>query len=145
MITKFKDFHYGSVGIVFHYGNMVLLVHPTGFKNNWSYPKGRSEKGEDYEDTALREVAEETGVILPEYFLNDKELFELNPARKVIGVKHYWYYKHNLTHKEFKKYFNGKFVIPKENLQLDEVDEARFVDIQVAKKIIARKFLAAIL
>lgn len=150
IITDYKAFekklHYGSVGIVFNYGNSVLLVHPTGFDHNdWSYPKGRIEPGEDWKETAIREFYEEVGIKLPINFLDEKQLYELKPVEKSKGIKHYWYYKHNLTTDELKKYFNNEFVIPKENLQIEEVDEGRFVDIETAKKLISRKFLGAIL
>jgi 8-oxo-dGTP pyrophosphatase MutT (NUDIX family) len=41
-------------------GRRVLLVHrPRG---DWSFPKGKADPGERDEDTALREVEEETGL-----------------------------------------------------------------------------------
>lgn len=41
-------------------GDSVLLVrHPHG---HWGFPKGRAEEGEIPEETALRELAEETGI-----------------------------------------------------------------------------------
>jgi 8-oxo-dGTP diphosphatase len=39
----------------------VLLVHRPGY-DDWSFPKGKSEAGETVEQTALREVKEETGL-----------------------------------------------------------------------------------
>jgi len=150
LITRYftfeKKLHYGSVGIVFNYGKLFLLVHPTGFKhNNWSYPKGRVESGEDWNEAAIREFQEETGVKLPKNFLDNKKLYELNPVEKQSGIKHYWYYKHSLTHEEFETYFNSEFVIPKENLQIEEIDEARFIEIETAKKLISGKFLETLL
>lgn len=44
-----------------------LIVHPTGHRDwSWSIPKGRLELGEDYLDAAIRELQEETGLILGE-------------------------------------------------------------------------------
>ena len=40
----------------------VLLVHRARY-NDWSFPKGKLDKGESFEDAALREVAEETGLV----------------------------------------------------------------------------------
>lgn len=40
----------------------VLLVHRPSY-DDWSFPKGKHDRGETDEETALREVAEETGVV----------------------------------------------------------------------------------
>lgn len=39
----------------------VVLVHRPAY-DDWSLPKGKAEKGESFEDTARREVKEETGL-----------------------------------------------------------------------------------
>ena len=49
-------------GVVIFRGKILLLY--KNFKNKyegWVLPKGTVEKGEDYKDTALREVKEESG------------------------------------------------------------------------------------
>ena len=48
-----------SGGVVFNFKNEILLIYRNGV---WDLPKGKIEFGESYEDAALREVAEETGV-----------------------------------------------------------------------------------
>lgn len=53
-------------GIVFRkYSNAqdydILLVHRPRY-DDWTFPKGHCEKGESLEETALREVLEETGL-----------------------------------------------------------------------------------
>ncbi len=40
----------------------VLVVHRSRY-GDWSFPKGKLDKGETFEDAALREVAEETGLV----------------------------------------------------------------------------------
>ena len=48
-------------GIVFRDG-AVLLVHRPRY-DDWSFPKGKLEGGETWEEAALREVEEETGLV----------------------------------------------------------------------------------
>ena len=47
-------------GVVVRDGR-VLLVHRPRY-DDWTFPKGKLDQGESFEDAALREVAEETGV-----------------------------------------------------------------------------------
>ena len=47
--------------VVFGPGRRVLLVHRPKY-DDWSFPKGKSERGEHVTATAVREVAEETGI-----------------------------------------------------------------------------------
>jgi len=48
-----------SGGVVFNFKNELLLIFRNGV---WDLPKGKIEYNESYEDAALREVSEETGV-----------------------------------------------------------------------------------
>lgn len=140
---KYKK-HYGSVGIVFWYNNKILLVHPYDPYNifyGWSYPKGHYEKGETKKQTAIREVGEEINVKLPNNFLDNIEIHELKPVLKNKGIKHYWYFNYELSEEEFIKYFNNSLIIPKFDLQLEEVDNAKFINVKLAKKLISRKFI----
>ena len=49
-----------SAGGVVLFGNAILLLRK--FNGDWVLPKGKVEEGENNEEAALREVAEETGV-----------------------------------------------------------------------------------
>jgi 8-oxo-dGTP diphosphatase len=40
----------------------IILVHRPRY-DDWSFPKGKLDKGESFEDAAVREVAEETGLL----------------------------------------------------------------------------------
>lgn len=40
----------------------VLVVHRSRY-DDWSFPKGKLDRGETFEDAALREVTEETGLV----------------------------------------------------------------------------------
>ena len=46
-------------GVVYNTKNEILLIHRRGF---WDLPKGKMEIDETIEDTAIREVEEETGL-----------------------------------------------------------------------------------
>ena len=55
-------FEYSAGGIVRDAGNLLLVkVQNLEGKIVWTFPKGHAEKGEKIEQTALREVEEETG------------------------------------------------------------------------------------
>jgi 8-oxo-dGTP pyrophosphatase MutT (NUDIX family) len=43
-------------------GIEIVLIHRPAY-DDWSFPKGKLDKGESYEDAAVREVAEETGLV----------------------------------------------------------------------------------
>jgi 8-oxo-dGTP pyrophosphatase MutT (NUDIX family) len=62
-------------GVVVRDG-LVLVVHRQRY-DDWSLPKGKLEPGETWEDAALREVREETGL-------------EATPVEKLGDIK-YWY------------------------------------------------------
>jgi tRNA nucleotidyltransferase (CCA-adding enzyme) len=54
-----------------------LLVH--GHKSHkWGFPKGHMEKGETEEQTALRELEEETGILVHDHTLKKKIRFRNN-------------------------------------------------------------------
>jgi 8-oxo-dGTP diphosphatase len=50
-----------AAGGVVERGGRVLLVHRPRY-DDWTFPKGKLDPGESFEDAALREVHEETGV-----------------------------------------------------------------------------------
>ena len=62
-----EDFSYGIVPISKETGECrVLLVHQISYRGPndrfWTFPKGHAEEGETLEQTALRELEEETGI-----------------------------------------------------------------------------------
>ena len=65
-------------------GNIYyLLLHYEA--GHWDFPKGNIEKGEKSEETAQREIKEETGLeIIPEKILNSWDLIE--ESRQISGV-----------------------------------------------------------
>lgn len=129
-----------TVGIVFEYNNKILLVHPTGEPKtkSFSYPKGGADSGESYEDTAVREVREETGIDYPKENLKDKPFHSLQYFKR-DALKIQYFYIVKLTPEEYKRYINV-IIIPKENLQLEEVNWAGFVDIKECEILLKDKF-----
>lgn len=55
----------GSKVVIEHNGKILQVKHQYG-KNMWTFPGGRSEEGESFEETARREIVEETGLVLVE-------------------------------------------------------------------------------
>lgn len=80
-----------SSGGVVVFGNAILLLKK--YNGDWVLPKGRVEKGEKYETTALREVLEESGVkaeiidYIGEVHYNYKNLKENEIVSKTV----HWY------------------------------------------------------
>ncbi len=68
-----------------------IVIGYTGKDNRWGLPKGTVEKGESFEEAAIREVQEETGLIVRmgekvgiiEYWFNSKQ----NKFHKYV---HHW-------------------------------------------------------
>jgi 8-oxo-dGTP pyrophosphatase MutT (NUDIX family) len=50
-----------AAGGIVERDGLVLLVHRPKY-DDWSFPKGKLDPGESFEDAALREVQEETGL-----------------------------------------------------------------------------------
>lgn len=67
-------------GIILYNNKLeVLLVHPLGNKNNqWDFPKGHfdTEKDITLEDTALRELEEETNIYVSDTFQKGSDFFQ---------------------------------------------------------------------
>ena len=99
-----------SAGGVLFKGNQVLLIKtPSG---HWSFPKGRIEKGEKPEDTAVREVLEETGV--------------LGEILSYLGDTRYWFTFEGERVFKVVKFYLMRFVKGKPSPSW-EVQDARFV------------------
>lgn len=80
-----------SSGGVVIFGNAILLLKK--FNGDWVLPKGRVEKGEDLEDTALREVLEETGVKgkILDYIGKINYQYENLKDNEIVSKTVHWY------------------------------------------------------
>lgn len=106
-----------------------IVIIAVGEKRRWQLPKGLVNRGENPEQTALREVREETGI--------DSILLDL------IDKIEYWYYGqsgsqrirfHKVVHFYLLKFQSGN---TEDHDQ--EVEEARWVEIDEAQTLLAFK------
>lgn len=67
--------HYSAGGVLINNNKFYLIYKFT--KDEWKLPKGHVEEGETFEETALREVREETGFKNIE-FITEKPINEVN-------------------------------------------------------------------
>ena len=107
-----------SCGILVFDGNKVLMVKHR--KGHWGFPKGHVEAGETEEETAIREVKEETNC--------DAEII---PGSRLKPI----FYNPKKDIKDYKKevvYFIGKPITKNLVAQEEEVSDVLFVPIKEA-------------
>ncbi len=104
----------------------VLLVHRTRY-NDWSFPKGKNIMGETIEETAVREIKEETNMDVEVSGLIDRLVYKVNDVEKV------------------NVYFSVKIIRENHFIPNNEVDEIRWVTIDEAKKMLSYPDLIKIL
>ncbi len=105
-------------GVLFKDGEVLLIMNPS---NKWTFPKGLVEKGESIEETAIREVYEETGI--------------KGKVIKHIGNVQYWYVMEGVKIKKRVDYFLMEYV-EGELRPSFEVKDAAFFSIDKAKELI---------
>ena len=79
-------------GVVLFRGKILLLY--KNYRNRyegWVLPKGTVEKGESHEETALREVYEETGVKAEIIEYIGKSEYSFNTSAGIINKEVHWY------------------------------------------------------
>ncbi len=79
-------------GVVIFRGKILLLY--KNYRNRydgWVLPKGTLESGEEYEDTATREVKEESGVDASIIKYVGKSRYSFNVPADVVNKEVHWY------------------------------------------------------
>jgi 8-oxo-dGTP pyrophosphatase MutT (NUDIX family) len=146
MILNFKQFNESSsefrmtAGVAIKYMNNILLIHPSNsswHKNTLGIPKGKIEKGEDPIEAAIRETQEETGILInPNQLIGSEmlECYRYDKEGKATGQLLYF----NMEISDLSEIGLYDVKVPKEQLQLKEVDWAGFVPISDAYSLIER-------
>ena len=121
-----------SSGLAIVYKGKLLLGHPTGHRDDsLTIPKGKIDKGETKIEAARRETLEEVGIDVPIELIG-KEGVEITYRKSRKGVRNagkthkivYWF---RVDIDDLSQIGIDNEVIKKGNLQLREIDWAKFV------------------
>lgn len=120
-----KEFSYGIIPLKYSDGQwqVFLVRHQAG---HWSFPKGHPEPDEASQQTAERELKEETGLFVKKY---------LTPE---IYVEDYSFIRNGWIIEKRVSYYIA-FVDGQEQLQHEEIREGRWVKLETADKLITFK------
>ena len=106
--------------VVFNNNKVLIIKHKYG---HISFPKGHVEGNETEEETAIREVREETGIDIE--IINDKKYYVIEITS---NKKYYVQYENDNNSIEKVTYFIGKMIGGKLNPQLSEISSCYFED-----------------
>lgn len=123
-----------SAGIAIVFDGKVLLGHSTGRKPNTGFgiSKGGIDDGESIIEAAIRETREEFGIKIPKKLIKSPEYTFVVTSRKYKYNKVVYYYIVELE--SLAQIGLKKLKVPKKQLQVKEIDSARFMDREEANK-----------
>lgn len=123
-----------SAGLAIVFDGKVLLGHSTGRKSNTGFgiSKGGIDDGESVIEAAIRETIEEFGIKVPRSLIKSPEYTFIVTSRKYKYNKVVYYYIVELE--SLAQIGLKELKVPKKQLQVKEVDSARFMDREEANK-----------
>lgn len=132
---KYLDTKY-SAGLAIVFDGKILLGQSRGRKEGTGYgiSKGGIEEGESHLDAAIRETYEEFGIKVPKSLIDTTEHTLTLTSRKYKYNKVVYYFIVEID--DLSKIGLKDLVVPKRQLQLEEIDNARFMDKIAASKVI---------
>ncbi len=126
-----------SAGVIIILNNSkILLAHPTNARwiGTFSFPKGGIEKDEKKINAAIRELAEETSIIVTkDQITNREEPIIVNYIDKK-GSTYKRLYLYTVYINDLSEIGLESEIIPKEMLQIEELDWAGFLTKQEAEE-----------
>ena len=105
-------------GVVIFRGKILLLY--KNYRNKyegWVLPKGTVEAGEEFKETALREVKEETGVDASIVKYVGKSQYSFNTSQDVVMKEVHWYFVDSGYYKYHEAYHLLKFTNERQILE----------------------------
>jgi 8-oxo-dGTP pyrophosphatase MutT (NUDIX family) len=125
-----------SAGLAIIYDNKILLGHTTGRKSDTGYgiPKGGIEDGESNIDAAIRETYEELGLKIKRSLIDTTEYTFTVTSRKYKYNKVVYYFVVKID--SLSQIGLKDLEIPKNKLQIKEIDHAAFFDYETAKNVV---------
>lgn len=120
-----------SAGLAIIYQNKILLVKPTNARwwKSYGIPKGHVEEGESTIDAAIREVKEEIGIEIPKFMIGEEhEIFYIRKEKQWKRIAYFYVLLSDLSDIGL-----DSEIIPKDMLQLEEVEWAGFVPFEEAR------------
>jgi len=115
--------------------NKILLSHATNarWEKTFSFPKGGIEKDEKKKDAAIRELMEETSIVITkEQISNPDDAIIVNYVDKV-GINYKRLYLYTVYIEDISEIGLESEIVPIENLQADELDWCGFLTKEEAK------------